>query len=215
VVDWRSGVLRAGERRDAGLLAMAEPLLLAARARTHGDARGRVTWPTCHARRAGVWDFELHLARDRVGLALLPALLELRSHGDARVRAWAQAGRAYARHGRSERGDDPGRRHSQPRSCARMANRSTSMRCRSSCGLVAADKIEVREAARAVSGALRQERDLAGAPTVRRARRQAGGQALDAERSAREAVMRWSTRRARTGRCVTREGHVAVRHWPA
>ena len=40
----------------------------------------------------GVWDFELRLARDRVGLRLLPALISLRSHGDARVRAWAQAG---------------------------------------------------------------------------------------------------------------------------
>jgi len=40
----------------------------------------------------GVWDFELQLARGRVGLKLLPALLELRSAASPEVRAWAQAG---------------------------------------------------------------------------------------------------------------------------
>jgi tetratricopeptide (TPR) repeat protein len=94
VIDLAQGVLPAlAERRDASLLAMAEPLLLLRALERMATREAGLRMADIFTLDApGVWDFELHLARDRVGLRLLPALIALRSHGDARVRAWAQQG---------------------------------------------------------------------------------------------------------------------------
>jgi hypothetical protein len=94
VIDLAQGVLPAlAEHRDAALLAMAEPLLLLrALERMATREAGLRMADVLTLDAPGVWDFELRLARDRVGLRLLPALIALRSHADARVRAWAQQG---------------------------------------------------------------------------------------------------------------------------
>jgi hypothetical protein len=94
VIDLAQGVLPAlSERRDSALLAIAEPLLLLrALERMATREAGLRMADVLTLDAPGVWDFELRLARDRVGLRLLPALIALRSHGDARVRAWAQQG---------------------------------------------------------------------------------------------------------------------------
>ena len=96
VVDLAQGVLPALiEQSDATRLAMAEPLLLlrSLEAMAGADTQaGRLLGEVLALDADGVWDFELRLARDRAGLRLLPALIGLRSHGDARVRRWAQAG---------------------------------------------------------------------------------------------------------------------------
>ena len=149
-IDLSQGVLPAlTERRDATLLAMAEPLLLLrALERMASVEAGRLMADVLTLDPPGVWDFELRLARERAGLPLLPALIELRSHEDARVRAWAQAGvRALGM-------DDPAvatdqqdaqlaaqvvRAYSEPLDFDAMP---VLVR------LVAADTIEVREAAR-------------------------------------------------------------------
>jgi tetratricopeptide (TPR) repeat protein len=92
--DLAQGVLSAlASRRDAALLAAAEPLLyLRALERMATREAGLLFADLLTLDDSGVWDYELKLARGRVGLRLLPALIELRSHGDARVRNYAQAG---------------------------------------------------------------------------------------------------------------------------
>jgi tetratricopeptide (TPR) repeat protein len=80
-------------QRDATTLAMAEPLLyLRALERMTDRAAGLRMGELLLLDERGVWDHELKLARDRAGMRLLPALIELRSHADSRVRSWAQAG---------------------------------------------------------------------------------------------------------------------------
>jgi hypothetical protein len=93
-LDIAPGVLAVlGEQRDATTLAMAEPLLyLRSLERMQSREAGLVMAELLVLDEPGVWDAELRLARERVGLPLLPALLELRSHSDANVRVFAQAG---------------------------------------------------------------------------------------------------------------------------
>jgi tetratricopeptide (TPR) repeat protein len=93
-IDIAPGVLAVlGEQRDATVLAVAEPLLyLRSLERMQSREAGLVMAELLVLDEPGVWDAELRLARERVGLPLLPALLELRAHADANVRAFAQAG---------------------------------------------------------------------------------------------------------------------------
>jgi len=93
-VDIAQGVLSVlAQRRDAATLAMAEPLLyLRALERIATREAGLLIAEILLLDERGVWDHELKLARARVGLTLLPALIELRSHADSRVRNWALAG---------------------------------------------------------------------------------------------------------------------------
>jgi tetratricopeptide (TPR) repeat protein len=93
-IDLAPGVLPAlRARRDRAILAMAEPLLyVRALERIGGREAGAVMAQVLLLDERGVWDHELKLARTRAGMRLLPALLELRSHDDARVRGWALAG---------------------------------------------------------------------------------------------------------------------------
>jgi hypothetical protein len=86
-------VLAERAQRTQTTLAMAEPLLLLrSLERLRSPEAGRLFASILLLDPEGVWDHELRLARERVGLPLLPALIELRSHGEARVRAFAQAG---------------------------------------------------------------------------------------------------------------------------
>jgi tetratricopeptide (TPR) repeat protein len=86
-------VLASPEARVPATLRMAEAVLLL-RAIEH--IAGRAVAPALASMftldEPGVWDTELGLARRRAGLALLPALITLRSHEDPRVRAFAQSG---------------------------------------------------------------------------------------------------------------------------
>jgi tetratricopeptide (TPR) repeat protein len=93
-IDVAPGVLPAlRARRDRATLAMAEPLLyVRAAERIGGRDAGVVLAEVLRLDERGVWEHELKLARTRAGMRLLPALLELRSHEDARVRGWALAG---------------------------------------------------------------------------------------------------------------------------
>lgn len=93
-VDLAVGVLAAlAEHREASTLAMAEPLLLLrSLERMATREAGLLMADVLTLDPPGVWDVELRLACARVGLPLLPALIELRSHRDPRVRAFAQAG---------------------------------------------------------------------------------------------------------------------------
>jgi len=93
-IDIAPGVLPVLERkRDASTLAAAEPLLLLrALERLATREAGRLMGEVMVLDEAGVWDRELRLARERVGMALLPSLVALRSSPEARVRNWAQAG---------------------------------------------------------------------------------------------------------------------------
>jgi len=93
-VDVAQGVLPALQvKRDPTSLAMAEPLLyLRALERMSSREAGLCMAELLLLDERGVWDHELKLARERAGMRLLPALLELRSHGDSRVRNWALAG---------------------------------------------------------------------------------------------------------------------------
>jgi hypothetical protein len=86
-------LLAEPSQRNARTLAMAEPLLLLrSLERLDSPEAGRLFASILLLDPEGVWDHELRLARERVGLRLLPALIELRSHEDARVRGLAQAG---------------------------------------------------------------------------------------------------------------------------
>ncbi|MFI5309243.1 MAG: hypothetical protein ACHQ53_17940 [Polyangiales bacterium] len=92
--DLAQGVLGAlAQKRDATTLATAEPLLLL-RALEHmaTTEAGLLMASLLTLDPPGVWDFELQLARGRVGLQLLPALLGLRSAAEPEVRTWAQTG---------------------------------------------------------------------------------------------------------------------------
>lgn len=93
-VDLADGVLSVLERkRDPATLAMAEPLLLLrALERMRVPKAGMLLAEVQLLDEPGVWDQELKLARSRVGLALLPALISARSHEESRVRAFAAAG---------------------------------------------------------------------------------------------------------------------------
>jgi tetratricopeptide (TPR) repeat protein len=95
-IDLAQGVLPAlAEQSDAARLAMAEPLLIlrSLEAMAASDVQaGKLIAEVLTLDPDGVWDFELRLVRERGGMRLLPALIALRSHGDARVRRWAQAG---------------------------------------------------------------------------------------------------------------------------
>jgi tetratricopeptide (TPR) repeat protein len=92
--DLAQGVLGAlAQKRDATTLATAEPLLeLRALEHMATTEAGLHMASLLALDPPGVWDFELQLARARVGLKLLPTLLELRSAGEPDVRSWAQAG---------------------------------------------------------------------------------------------------------------------------
>lgn len=92
--DLAQGVLEVlSRRRDPATLAMAEPLLLLrALENIRTPKAGMLLAELQLLDEPGVWDQELKLARTRVGLALLPALISSRTHEDARVRAFALAG---------------------------------------------------------------------------------------------------------------------------
>ena len=93
-IDIAPGVLLVLARnRDATTLAAAEPvLLLRALEKLATREAGRLMGELLVLDEAGVWDRELRLARERVGMALLPSLIALRSSAEPRVRSWAQAG---------------------------------------------------------------------------------------------------------------------------
>jgi tetratricopeptide (TPR) repeat protein len=93
-IDIAPGVLPVLERkRDASTLAAAEPLLLLrALERLATREAGQLMGELLVLDEAGVWERELRLARERVGMALLPSLIALRSSPEPRVRSWAQAG---------------------------------------------------------------------------------------------------------------------------
>jgi tetratricopeptide (TPR) repeat protein len=187
-IDLVQGVLPALEaQRDPATLAMAEPLLyLRALERMSGRAAGLHMGELLLLDERGVWDHELKLARERAGMRLLPALLELRSHADSRVRNWAQAGVSALGM------EDPASvaqledahllaqavlAYSRPLDFAAMP---VVVR------LVAADSIQVREAAREAvarfgKNAIWQLREL-----YQQLTGQAADKAWDAERTARE-----------------------------
>jgi tetratricopeptide (TPR) repeat protein len=92
-VDLRGGVLPVLAReRSAAVLAMAEPLLLLRSIEAMEDGRAHTLIASFVSLDAGSWDNELRLLRKRMGLAFLPTLIALRSHEEAVVRRFAQAG---------------------------------------------------------------------------------------------------------------------------
>lgn len=93
-VDRARGVLGVlASDRDAAAQKVIEPLLLM-------RALERIGTREAHALLASVitldggapWEHEARLVRERTGLALLPALIALRSHEEPRARTWAQQG---------------------------------------------------------------------------------------------------------------------------
>jgi tetratricopeptide (TPR) repeat protein len=152
-VDLAEGVLQVLEQqRDRTTLAVTEPLLLLrSLERMPRTEAGLVMADVLTLEDTAAWEAELRLARERVGLPLLPALLRLRSYGDARVRAFAQTGvRALNMEDtqQSLKLDDPHllakvvRAYGEPLDFAAMPGVVR---------LVNADKLEVREAARATT----------------------------------------------------------------
>ncbi|MDH5673607.1 MAG: hypothetical protein OEZ06_15740 [Myxococcales bacterium] len=92
--DLAKGVLSAlAESRDAARLAIAEPLLLLRSLEAIGGRTGgRQIAQILTLDDSGLWTHEGRLVQKRMGLRLLPALIELRSHEKPWVRRWAQRG---------------------------------------------------------------------------------------------------------------------------
>ena len=93
-VDIAAGVLPVLQRdRSKDVLKSAEVVLyLRALEKLGSPAAGELLAQLLLLDEPGVWDFELRLARQRAGIALLPTLVRLRSHEEGRVRSFAQAG---------------------------------------------------------------------------------------------------------------------------
>ncbi len=93
-VDRAAGVLAVLARtHDASAQSVIEPLLYLRAFERMGSQAALVHVAAVLSLDPGdIWDHEARLLRERHGLALLPALIALRSHGESRIRNWAQQG---------------------------------------------------------------------------------------------------------------------------
>lgn len=150
-IDRASGVLAVLARdRDKAARKVIEPLLLLRSLEQIGTLASQTLIASVLTIDAGdSWDHEARMLRERLGLALLPGLIALRSHEDARVRNWAQAGmRALGM-------EDPavvtalGDTHLVARAVAAYSEPLDFQAMPVLVRLVASDKLEVQQAARA------------------------------------------------------------------
>jgi len=78
--------------RSAAVLAIAEPLLLLRSLERLRSREATLAMAHIIPMDEGLWRQEMRLARKRGGMSMLPAMIELRSHPQRAVKAWAQYG---------------------------------------------------------------------------------------------------------------------------
>ncbi|MBN1654775.1 MAG: hypothetical protein JXA30_13470 [Deltaproteobacteria bacterium] len=92
-IDIAPGVMTLLERsRDRDTLRIVEPLLLLRSLERIGTREAGLEVVRFIALDRGAWSQELRCARSRMGMGLLPVLIEMRGHENAAVRRWAARG---------------------------------------------------------------------------------------------------------------------------